>query len=122
MDINMYNGEPTEPHKPIGSQTTEPQIGMEATQDFPTTQSVSTTPFVKGETTIPLQPTALPFSPPTHVSRRKFMGVSVAGLAAISGAGAAAAIGGVALAKWLQNGGLGDFSHGPMASNTQIGH
>src|SRR6266571_3448908 len=68
------------------------------------------------------QPTAMPFSPPTYVSRRKFMGVSVAGLAAISGAGATAAIGGVALAKWLQNGGLGDAFHGPMASETQTGH
>src|SRR6266571_6428249 len=68
------------------------------------------------------QATAAPFSPPAAVSRRKFMGVSVAGLAAIGGAGAAAAIGGVAMAKWLQNGGLGDAFHGPMASNTQIGH
>jgi uncharacterized protein (DUF1800 family) len=50
------------------------------------------------------------------------MGMSVAGLAAISGAGTTAAIGGVALAKWLQNGGLGDIFHGPIASNMQIGH
>ena len=122
MDIDMYNDEPTEPRKPIGPQPTEPQIDMGATQDFQITQSVSTTPFVQGRPTVPLQPTAMPFSPPTYVSRRKFMGVSVAGLAAISGAGAAAAIGGVALAKWLQNGGLGDAFHGPMASETQTGH
>ncbi len=40
----------------------------------------------------------------------------------IGGAGAAAAIGGVALAEWLQRGGLGNVSQGPMASSTQIGH
>src|SRR5437588_4929094 len=43
-------------------------------------------------------------------------GWSVAGLAAIGGAGAAAAVSGVALAKLIQNGWLGDASHGPMAS------
>jgi Protein of unknown function (DUF1800) len=122
IDADMYDDEPTEPRKAIKPQSTEPQRDMEATQEYLPAQSLPTTPFVQGRPTVPLQPTAAPFSPPTPVSRRKFMGVSVAGLAAISGAGAAAAIGGVALAKWLQNGGLGDVSHGPMASNTQIGH
>ena len=122
IDADMYDDEPTEPRKAIKPQSTEPQREMEATQEYLPAQSLPTTPFVQGRPTVPLQPTAAPFSPPTPVSRRKFMGVSVAGLAAISGAGAAAAIGGVALAKWLQNGGLGDVSHGPMASNTQIGH
>jgi hypothetical protein len=122
IDTDMYDDEPTEPRKAIKPQPTELQRDMEATQEYLPAQSIPTTPFVQGGPTVPLQPTAAPFSPPTPVSRRKFMGVSVAGLAAISGAGAAAAIGGVALAKWLQNGGLGDVSHGPMASNTQIGH
>jgi len=122
IDTDMYDDEPTEPRKAIKPQSTEPQREMEATQEYLPAQLMPTTPFVQGGPTVPLQPTAAPFSPPTPVSRRKFMGVSVAGLAAISGAGAAAAIGGVALAKWLQNGGLGDVSHGPMASETQIGH
>jgi Protein of unknown function (DUF1800) len=122
IDTDMYDDEPTEPRKAIKPQSTEPQREMEATQEYLPAQSIPTTPFVQGGPTVPLQPTAVPFSPPTPVARRKFMGVSVAGLAAISGAGAAAAIGGVALAKWLQNGGLGDVSHGPMASETQIGH
>ena len=122
IDTDMYDDEPTEPRKAIKPQSTEPQREMEATQEYLPAQLMPTTPFVQGGPTVPLQPTAAPFSPPTPVSRRKIMGVSVAGLAAISGAGAAAAIGGVALAKWLQNGGLGDVSHGPMASETQIGH
>ncbi len=122
IDTDMYDDEPTEPRKAIKPQSTEPQREMEATQEYLPAQLMPTTPFVQGGPTVPLQPTAAPFSPSTPVSRRKFMGVSVAGLAAISGAGAAAAIGGVALAKWLQNGGLGDVSHGPMASETQIGH
>jgi uncharacterized protein (DUF1800 family) len=95
---------------------------MEATQDFLPAQPLPTTPFARGVPTVPLQSTAMLSSPPATVSRRKFMGVSVAGLAAIGGAGAAAAISGVALAKLIQNGWLGDASHGPMASSTQIGH
>src|SRR6266487_4872319 len=94
----------------------------EATQEFPPAQAAIITPLAQGTPTVPLQVTAVLPPPTATVSRRKFMGVSVAGLAAIGGAGAAAAIGGVALAKLLQNGGLGDVSHGPMASNTQIGH
>jgi hypothetical protein len=122
IDTDMYDDEPTEPRKAIKPRSTEPQRDMEVTQEYLPAQSIPTTPFAQGGPTVPLQPTPPPFSPPATISRRKFMGVSVAGLAAIGGAGTAAAISGVALAKWLQNAGLGDVSHGPMASNTQIGH
>jgi Protein of unknown function (DUF1800) len=120
MDTNMYD-DPTEPRQPIEPQPTEPQMDREATQGFPPAQVALTTPLAQGVPAAPLQATAAP-PPPPAVSRRKFMGVSVAGLAAIGGAGAAAAIGGVALAEWLQRGGLGNVSQGPMASSTQIGH
>jgi uncharacterized protein (DUF1800 family) len=122
MDTDIYDDEPTEPRKVIRPQPTESQIDMEATEEFPPAQSVPTTPFARGVPTVPLQTSATPLSPPATVSRRKFMGVSVAGLVALGGAGAAASIGGVALAKWLQNGGSGNVSYGPMASSTQIGH
>ena len=122
IDIDMYDDEPTQPRKVIKPQPTEPQIEMEATQEILPAQPLPTTPFARGIPTVPLQSNTMPLSSPAAVSRRKFMGVSVAGLAAIGGAGAAAAIGGVALAKLIQNGGFGDPTHGPMASNTQIGH
>jgi uncharacterized protein (DUF1800 family) len=122
IDTDMYDDEPTQPRKALKPQPTEPQIEMEARQEFVPAQPLSNSPFAQGEPTIPLQSTSTLYSPPATVSRRKFMGVSVAGLAAIGGAGAAAAIGGVALAKLIQNGGLGEVSHGPMASKTQIGH
>ncbi len=122
MDIDMFDDEPTQPRKPIEPQPTEPQIEMEATQEFLPAQPLPITPFAQGVPTVPLQPNTTPFSLPATVSRRKFMGVSVAGLAAIGGAGAAAAIGGVALAKLIQSGGLGDPFHGPMASSKQVGH
>src|SRR6266568_1944373 len=122
IDTDLYDDEPTQPRKAIKPQPTEPQIEMEATQEFPPAQAAIITPLAQGTPTVPLQVTAVLPPPTASVSRRKFMGVSVAGLAAIGGAGAAAAIGGVALAKWLQNGGLGDAFHGPMASETQTGH
>jgi uncharacterized protein (DUF1800 family) len=121
VDTDMYDDEPTEPRKPIEPQPTEP-MEIEATEEFTPAQPLPTTPFAQGAPTVLLRSTTMPFSSPATVSRRKFMGVSVAGLAAIGGAGTAAAIGGVALAKWLQNGGLGYVLHGPMASNTQIGN
>ena len=121
MDMNM-DDDITEPREPYMPQPAEPHVEMEATQEFPPAQPALTNPLAQGTPTVPLQVTAAPPPPTASVSRRKFMGVSVAGLAAIGGAGAAAAIGGVALAKWLQNGGFGDVFHGPMASSTQIGH
>ena len=121
MDTNMYD-DITEPRKAIKPQSAEQHIEMEATQGFPPAQPAITTPLAQGTPTVPLPATATLFSPPATVSRRKFMGVSVAGLAAIGGVGVAAAIGGVALAEWLQQGGLGNLSHGPIASSTQNGH
>ena len=124
MDINadMYNDEPTQPRKPLEPQPTEPHREIDATQEFLPAQPVPTNPFSRGVPTVPLQSATTPFSSPATVSRRKFMGVSVAGLAAVGGAGAAAAIGGVALAKLIQNGGFGDPFQGPMASSKQVGH
>jgi uncharacterized protein (DUF1800 family) len=122
IDTNMYDDEPTEPHKIIGPQPTEPFIDMGATEEILPAQPIPTTPFNRVVPTVPLQATVTPNSHPASVSRRKFMGVSVAGLAAIGGAGSAAAVSGVALAKWLQNGGIGNTLHGPMASNSQTGH
>src|SRR5690348_3628638 len=122
IDSEMYDDELTQPRKPIKPQPTAPQFEMEAKQEFLPAPPLPTTPFARGVPTVPLHLTTTPISSPASVSRRKFMGVSIAGLAAIGGAGTAAAIGGVAMAKWLQNGGLGDVFHGPMASNTQIGH
>src|SRR6266487_2445325 len=121
MDTNMYD-DITESRKAIKPQSAEPHIEMEATQEYPPAQPAITTPLAQGTPTVPLPATATLFSPPATVSRRKFMGVSVAGLAAIGGVGVAAAIGGVALAEWLQQGGLGNLSHGPIASSTQNGH
>ncbi len=121
MDTNM-DDDITEPRKPLEPQPAEPHIEMEATQEFPPARAAITTPLAQGTPTVPLQITAAPPPPTATVSRRKFMGVSVAGLAAIGGAGTAATIGGVALAEWLQQGGLGNLSHGPIASSTQIGH
>jgi uncharacterized protein (DUF1800 family) len=122
IDTDLYDVEPTEPRKAIKSQPTKPLVETEVEQEFLPAQLLPVTPFAQGVPTVPLQSTTRPLSPPATVSRRKFMGVSVAGLAAIGGAGAAAAIGGVALAKLLQNGALGNAFHGPVASNTQIGH
>ncbi|HZU67152.1 MAG TPA: DUF1800 domain-containing protein [Ktedonobacteraceae bacterium] len=57
-----------------------------------------------------------------QLSRRTFMGKSLATMAAIGGAGIVAAAGGATLEQWLQHGGWSNLFHGPMASNTQTGH
>src|SRR5579859_3120245 len=78
------------------------------------------------EPTVPMQP-AVPAPVPVNANaarkpaRRQFMGKSLAGLAALGGIGIAAAAGGVALEQWIAHGGPG-ASHGPMASEVQIGH
>src|SRR5581483_8744794 len=80
-----------------------------------------------GEPTIPMQPATASPAPASRgtasaPSRRRFMGKSLAGLAALGGIGVAAAAGAVALEQWIQHGGLGNTGHGPMASEVQIGH
>jgi len=57
-----------------------------------------------------------------NLSRRMFMGKSLAAIAAIGSAGVASAAGGIALEQWLQHGGWNSLFHGPMASSSQIGH
>src|SRR5579864_2833593 len=61
-------------------------------------------------------------SPAANLSRRMFMGKSLAAIAAIGSAGVAAAAGGIALEQWLQHGGWNSLFHGPMASSSQTGH
>ena len=103
---------------PLSNQPTEPQGSF---YQPPVNQ-----PGV-GELTVPMQPAAaspLPASPNAGrvPSRRRFMGKSLAGIAALSGIGIAAAAGGVAFEQWISRGGLASMIHGPMASEVQIGH
>src|ERR1700676_4896450 len=103
---------------PLSNQPTEPQGSF---YQPPVNQ-----PGV-GEPTVPMQPAAaspLPASPNAGrvPSRRRFMGKSLAGIAALSGIGIAAAAGGVAFEQWISRGGLASMTHGPMASEVQIGH
>src|ERR1700730_6349194 len=103
---------------PLSDQPTE--------QQGPFNQSPDYQPGV-GEPTVPMQPAAaspLTASPDAGrmPSRRRFMGKSLAGIAALGAIGIAAAAGGVALEQWIQHGGLGSATHGPMASEVQIGH
>ncbi len=123
MNTDLYDDDqPTEPRKAIKPQPTGSPFETEPMQEFASSQSTPTTPFTQGIPTVPLQPDTTQSIPAATVSRRKFMGVSLAGLAAIGGASAAATVGGVALAKLIQNGGLTGGSHEPIASNKQIGH
>src|SRR5579875_3454810 len=74
--------------------------------------------------TLPAQQGAAPSRPgvvtarPRGLSRRQLLGAGALGLA---GAGVVAGSG-MALAKWMQGGGLNTLIHGPLASNAQIGH
>jgi Protein of unknown function (DUF1800) len=61
-------------------------------------------------------------SPAANLSRRMFMGKSLAAIAAIGSAGVASVAGGIALEQWLQHGGWNSLFHGPMASSSQTGH
>jgi len=102
MSIDMFD-QPTEPRMNFDqAQDDNPPTPLEATQ-------------------APIPPAAPP-QQPAPVSRRKFMGKSVAGLAALGGAGVAAALGGVALEKLIQHGGLTTPFQGPAASSMQTGH
>lgn len=103
----------------MDDEPTEPRMKVVQTQVNPPAQPVPPSPL---QATNPLQPPLAAAQPPVAVSRRRFMGKSLAGLAAIGGAGVAAAIGGVALEQWIQHGGVANLFKGPMASSTQIGH
>ena len=97
-------------------QPTEPRMKFDQVQgDNPPTP-------LEAEATQALIPPAAPAQQPAPVSRRTFMGKSVAGLAALGGAGVAAAIGGVVLEKLIQRGGLTNPFQGPVASSMQAGH
>jgi len=95
-------------------QPTEPRMNFDQAQD-------DNPPTPLEATQAPIPPAAPP-QQPAPVSRRKFMGKSVAGLAALGGAGVAAALGGVALEKLIQRGGLTNPFQGPAASSMQTGH
>ena len=95
-------------------QPTEPQMNFDQVQDD--------NPPTPLEATQPLMLPAAPAPPPPPVSRRRFMGKSIAGLAALGGAGVAAALGGVALEQVIQHGGVTNPFQGPAASSVQTGH
>jgi hypothetical protein len=95
-------------------QPTEPRMNFDQAQD-------DNPPTPLEATQAPIPPAAPP-QQPAPVSRRKFMGKSVAGLAALGGAGVAAALGGVALEKLIQHGGLTNPFQGPAVSSMQTGH
>jgi hypothetical protein len=95
-------------------QPTEPRMYFDQVQD-------DNPPTPLQATQAPIPPAA-PAQQSAPVSRRKFTGKSVAVLAALGGAGVAAALGGVALGHLIQHGGLTKPFQGPAARSTQIGH
>ena len=103
---------------PFSDQPTEPQGSFDQSPDY---QPGAVEPTVAAQ---PAAASPFPTSPGAGraPSRRRFMGKSLAGLAALGGIGIAAAAGGVALEQWISHGGLGSATHGPMASEVQIGH
>jgi Protein of unknown function (DUF1800) len=103
----------------MDDESTQPRIKVVQKQVNPPAQPVPPSPL---QATNLLQPSTAATPLPVAISRRRFMGKSVAGLAAIGGTGVAAAIGGVALEQWIQHGGLTNPFQGSMASSTQIGH
>ncbi|HJT59304.1 MAG TPA: DUF1800 domain-containing protein [Ktedonobacteraceae bacterium] len=105
--MNMYD-QPTTP---------SPQQGNGGDVSAQDTQAGQVVPD-PSEQTEPRGRSALTAS----LSRRKFMGKSLAAMVAIGGAGIGAAAGGAALEQWLSHGGWNSLFHGPMASNMQTGH
>jgi hypothetical protein len=103
----------------MDDESTQPRIKVVQKQVNPPAQPVPPSPL---QATNLLQPSTAATPLPVAISRRRFMGKSVAGLAAMGGTGVAAAIGGVALEQWIQHGGLTNPFQGSMASSTQIGH
>jgi len=103
---------------PFSDQPTEPRGSFYQAPDYQADA---------GEPTVGAQPATAPSAPASpHTgrvpSRRRFMGKSLAGIAALGGIGVAAAAGGVALEQWISHSGLSSATHGPMASEVQIGH
>jgi hypothetical protein len=103
----------------MDDEPTEPRIKVVQAQVNSPAQPVPPSPL---QVTNPLQPAMAAAHPSVAVSRRRFMGKSLAGLAVIGGAGVAAAIGGVALEQWIQHGRVANLFQGPVASSIQIGH
>lgn len=103
---------------PFSDQPTEPQGSFYQSPDY---QPGAAEPTVAAQ---PAASSPFPTSPRAGraPSRRRFIGKSFAGIAALGGIGIAAAAGGVALEQWISHGGLGSATHGPMASEVQIGH
>ena len=105
-------------------QSTDPRVYLDQVQD-----DNPSTPLQAIQSPMPPAATAQQHAP---VSRRKFMGKSVAGLAALGGVGVAAALGGVALEHMIQqsgstqpliqHGGRTNPYQGPAANSAQIGH
>src|SRR5580700_1079463 len=110
-NLNLYN-QPTQPQGYMGgqppdlddtavygqAQAPQPTNGLGTTNSVPPQGMMNQSPRGKGR----------------RMSRRALVATSVAGLAAVG-------IGGVALAEWM-NGGFNNLFHGPMGTNTQVGH
>src|SRR5712692_2456567 len=98
QDEDLYN-EPTEPRMRVGQSSSVPSTGL-AIPPTPQAAPVPTPPPVRRQ---------------RRMSRRTLIGASLAGLAGLG-------IGGIALGEYAQHGGLSNIFHGPMASDSQIGH
>lgn len=95
----MYNNQPTEPRNKID-----------------VSQGPVSAPTSEQEIPAPSKPATITPTKP-QLSRRKFIGASIVGLAGVG------IVGGVATEQWIQHGGLNSLFHaGSMASSTQIGH
>src|SRR5712692_6562731 len=98
QDEDLYN-EPTEPRMRVGQSSSVPSTGL-AIPPTPQAAPVPTPPPVRRQ---------------RRMSRRTLIGASLAGLAGLG-------IGGIALGEYVQHSGLSNLFHGPMASDSQIGH
>lgn len=111
----------------LSNQPTEPQDSVYQTSPHVPGAGAPTTPLqASAAQTAAAQSAAASPNAAGMPSRRKFMGMSAAGLATLGGVGVAAALGGAALEQVMQRGGLSNILssviHGPMASEVQIGH
>ena len=124
-DMDMYD-QPTEPKIPRPGDMPPETPSSVASQayDEATMQITQAAVFPASEPVFPPGLADQPTITQKNVARRKFMGKSLAGLAA---AGGAALVGGVALGEWLNHGGstsLNNLLHGNEAqtSSVQTGH